>query len=359
MILDDQLKLSYYKKIADIDKSHNVQLVQNTESSKIFILKTLHIYNIRVFQYLASHPISGTPKIIELIEGDDVLYVIEEYLSGTTLREMLDERGALSENEGVRYILQLCHIVKQFHNSTPPIIHRDIKPDNIIITPDCRLFLVDFNAAKETKPQQTQDTVLMGTTGYAAPEQYGFSSSTPSVDIYAIGVLLNEILTGSLPNKVHCTGRLSAVVDKCTQMDSKNRYEDMNHLISAISKPAALKALSVPQFISDWLPPGFRGKNVRVMIFASLWYLFCIWMCSCLTVENTYGTELFFYRIIIYALFLLETLWLGNYRNIWNRLPLSNCHNLFLKITGIALWCIALAFLMIFILAIVIAIFVG
>lgn len=88
----------------------------------------------------------------------------------------------------------LCEILEKLHSVTPPIVHRDTKPSNIIITNYEHVVLLDFNAAKYFADTDTADTILLGTKGYAAPEQYGFGSSTPQTDIYALGILLKELV---------------------------------------------------------------------------------------------------------------------------------------------------------------------
>lgn len=93
---------------------------------------------------------------------------------------------------------ELCEILEKLHSANPPIVHRDIKPSNIIITNYDHVILLDFNAAKYFTDPNTSDTILLGTKGYAAPEQYGFGSSTPQTDIYAVGILLKELVIISL-----------------------------------------------------------------------------------------------------------------------------------------------------------------
>ena len=151
------------------------------------------------FIYLREHHISGIPEIQELVEEDGQLYVIEEYINGVSLKEVLDERGPLPFQVAANYMQQLCLILQPLHTLYPPIVHRDIKPGNIITLPSGKLYLIDFNSAKEAYGVKSRDTVLIGTVGYAAPEQYGFFESQPTADIYAMGVLFNVMLTGQMP----------------------------------------------------------------------------------------------------------------------------------------------------------------
>lgn len=336
MKLETQLRLSYYKKIAIVDEERDVQLVQHTESGKVFVLKALHIYDAGVFSYLMENPSKGTPSIIELIEDDDTLYVIEEYISGNSLREILQSSGPLSIEEAVEYIDQLCNILCPLHRLNPPIVHRDIKPSNLIVTPDGVVVLIDFNSAKESECCKNQDTVLIGTAGYAAPEQYGFSVSKPTTDIYALGVLLNELMTGQLPNQELYKGPLEPVIRKCTQMDPGQRYQTVDQLQQALRQ--VLPKSKVKPGFRGWLPPGFRSSNPWIAAAASLWYLFFTALSLSLELEDAHGAELTLNRGFLLFLFLSETLLIGNYRNIWAQLPLAKSEKLLIKTAGILLW---------------------
>lgn len=336
MNLKNRLRLSYYKEIADIDTSHDVRLVQHTVSGKIFVKKTLSIYDLQVFLYLGTHPIEGTPYIEELIEDGQTLYVIEEYISGSSLQEILDKKGALTEEKAVAYLLRICQILQPLHQQNPSIVHRDIKPSNLIITAHDTVVLVDFNSAKEYHKERPQDTVLFGTAGYAAPEQYGFSPSAPSTDVYALGVLLHQMLTGGLPNEVTYSGKLSHIIAKCTAMDPQKRYTSADDLIHALQKIQHKKsdAISMPTHTSYALP-GFRSKKKRFMIPAAFWYLIVVTSPFLVESEGMTGITLIAYQITCFAILFGATLWFGNYRNIWRYFPLC-CHNkLIVRILGI------------------------
>lgn len=342
MELETELKLSYYNKIADVDEVHVVKLVQHTESGKVFVLKTLHIYDMQVFSYLAQTPIKGRPKIIDLIEDDGTLYVIEEYITGNSLQELLQSNGMFSEQDAVAYIDQLCDILRPLHRHNPPFVHRDIKPSNLIVTPDGTLVLVDFNSAKESDSNKSRDTVLIGTAGYAAPEQYGFAASKPTADIYAMGVLLNELLTGQLPNQEQYTGFLQPVIKKCTQVDPEQRYQTVDQLQQALH--TELPKSKVKPGLRGWLPPGIRNSNPWIVFASSFWYLFVVALSLSLDLKNISEGQLVLNRIFMLLLFLSETLLLGNYRNIWARIPLAKSKNLVVKTCGITLWAIILLF---------------
>ena len=284
---------------------------------------------------------AGIPRIIELIETEGSLVVIEEYISGVPLRKVLDEEGPLSQDDAVQLIRQLCGILGPLHQLTPPIVHRDIKPSNLLLTSAGTLYLVDFNSAKESSETKNQDTVLIGTAGYAAPEQYGFSASQPTADLYAMGVLLNEMLTGQLPRENLYEGKLTAVIQKCLQMDPSQRYPSVDDLLREIDNQTKKRFLNA---VRPWLPPGLRSRKPYVVAGGLLWYVLAALLAGSMVLEDATQPELTVYRIGVFLVFLAETLWLGNYRRIWSVFPFSSSGNTFLKILGIAGWAVVLFF---------------
>lgn len=244
-MLLDEYNIPLYEKIADLNRKHGVFLVKNIESGKIYVEKLLTVYNREVYDYLLNNPIKGTPQVIELYEKGEVLILIEEYITGTTLSELLENGRRFSERETISIIKQLCEILEKLHKASPPIINRDIKPSNIILNDDGFVKLVDMNSSKWENPDESQDTMLIGTEGYAAPEQYGFGSSDRRTDIYSLGVLMNRLLTGELPGVCSAQGRLSAVIKKCTHMDPRDRYQSVEELSEALKEKKKLPGLFI------------------------------------------------------------------------------------------------------------------
>ena len=351
MEIDAELRLSFYREIAVLNERHGVTLVQHLETKKIFVEKKLRIYDIRVFQYLMACPIPGVPRIAELVETDGTLYVIEEYISGTLLSEKLDSIGPLPPDTALSYFRQLCDILRPLHRLSPPIVHRDIKPGNIIITSTDRLYLVDFNAAKKASGAKERDTVLIGTFGYAAPEQYGFSVSQPTTDIYALGVLLNEMLTGKKPQEKMASGPLASVIKKCLQMEPSNRYQNIDQLLREVElkgiRPGTVRAKA-----REWALPGFRSNKPSRWVLAVIWYGFIVLLSSAAVIKDVGAAELLIYRIFYLVFFFGETLWIGNYRKVWSCFPLSRHPNPLIRALGVACWAVLFFFSLIIIMAI-------
>ena len=113
------------------------------------------------------------------------------------------------------------------------IVHRDVKPENVIVSPSGRVVLVDFNASRIMKASG-KDTVVLGTVGYASPEQMGVSKSDNRTDIYAAGVMLNVMLTGKHPSEKMAKGRAGKIVRKCTFVSPEERFQSAEKLKKAL-----------------------------------------------------------------------------------------------------------------------------
>lgn len=326
-----QLALSYYKTIATLNESHKVYLVQHQETQEIFIKKILSVYNTDVYKELIRHPICGTPRIVEYFEEHDQLILIESYVSGQSLERLMQTtRSDISDI--IHYTVELCEILYRLHNMQPPIIHRDIKPSNIIITEYNHVVLLDFNAAKYYTENSDKDTVLLGTKGYAAPEQYGFGSSSPRTDIYAIGILLKE-LTATLPEVPQ---RLTDIIERCIEINPSDRYETVLELKAALEyKKTDVAEPASSLTFRNYLLPGFRTLTPWKMLVASFSYLILFWLSLSLEVKNTYGASLWVQRIFCLLMFLSIIFSTCNYLNIHSFLPLCKSKHRIIRYAGI------------------------
>ena len=163
-------------------------------------------------------------------EKDGNVAVLEEYIQGDTLAALL-KADVFSQKEARRLGRQICVGLWALH--TLGAVHRDVKPENVILREN-QAVLIDFDASRLVKEQNTTDTLVLGTTGYAAPEQYGIAQSDRRTDIYAMGVLLNILCTGRHPSEVPAKGHLGRVIRKCTMMSPDNRYQDVLSLMEAL-----------------------------------------------------------------------------------------------------------------------------
>ncbi len=332
-----RLSISYYKNIADIGGSDHVHLVRHQETGKIFVKKILSIYNRDVYKQLKSNPVKGVPKIIDYYEEDDKLTLIEEYISGVSLWELIEEKK-ISMDDMIRYVLELCDIVGRLHDLTPPLIHRDIKPQNIIISSSDSVFLIDFNASKHYSPGETCDTVLMGTEGFAAPEQYGFGASSSRTDIYGIGKLMKISFEelGIEPG----TTVYAPVIAQCTNLVSQLRYNSTDELKAALIECRDGKHLSleIPPEKARLLPPGFRTFTTWKILLASTGYILAVSLCTQMEFKNVSSAELIFDRILCFLMLMGIILISSDYLNVQRLFPLCKKRNKWVKILGIVVF---------------------
>ncbi len=195
-----------------------------------------------------SHP--GLPKQLAAFENQDMLVTVREYIKGTPLDRYMKE-NELTEKEIIRICARLCDILACLHHRDEPIIHRDIKPQNIIVRPDESIVLIDFDIARVYRDGNDMDTRIFGTLAYAPPEQFGFSQTDCRTDIYSLGVLLRYLLTGSTKeNKnVKVYRPLAKIISKCTGFAPKERFSDVTQvkkaLLQANPKSQRLRAAAI------------------------------------------------------------------------------------------------------------------
>lgn len=183
-----------------------------------------------VYRKLMRYACRNLPEILEAAEQDGQVLVLEEFIQGDTLDSLL--RVSRFSPEQTRDIaLQLCQALWVLHSIGA--VHRDVKPENVILRGQDAV-LIDFDAARLHKPARKNDTVVLGTTGFAAPEQYGLCQSDARADIYSLGALINLMLTGEHPSRNLAEGRLGRVVQRCTQISPEKRYRSVTHLMEAI-----------------------------------------------------------------------------------------------------------------------------
>lgn len=187
------------------------------------------------------------PRIVDIINHDNVIYVVMDYIEGEPLSNVLAQNGAQPQEVVLEWAESLCGVLDYLHNQDPPIIYRDMKPANVMLQPNGNVKLIDFGIAREYKEQNLEDTVCLGTKGYAAPEQFGGRGQTDRrTDVYCLGVTLYHLLTGQNPCDPpyeiypirHWNPALSAglenIIIKCTQMNPDDRFDSCAELLYAI-----------------------------------------------------------------------------------------------------------------------------
>ena len=145
------------------------------------------------------HP--NLPNVTDHFTEGGKQYLVMDFVEGMTLTERLEQAGGgpLPMDEVLHWARQLCDVLAYLHNQSPPIIFRDLKPGNVMVTPDGTVKLIDFGIARLFKPGKRTDTAFFGTAGYAPKEQYGKGQTDARSDVYALGATLHHLLTGQDP----------------------------------------------------------------------------------------------------------------------------------------------------------------
>ena len=192
------------------------------------------LYDRPVFAYktLVSTKCPQLPEVYDFTESDcGECLVEEEFINGISLAELI-EVSHLDESQTAAVVYQVCKALAVLHRKN--MVHRDIKPENILITSDGRVVLIDLDAVSPRTSNKDRDTQLLGTVGYAAPEQYGFGHSDGRTDIFGIGVLMNVLLTGKHPVQELTGGSLRLVVEKCIAVNVDQRYATVEELMAQL-----------------------------------------------------------------------------------------------------------------------------
>ena len=196
------------------------------------------------------HPV--LPRIVDIINQDGTIYVVMDFIEGTTISDRLKKEGAQPQETVIEWGLQLASALDYLHSMNPPVIYRDMKPSNVMIKPEGGVKLIDFGTAKEYVIENNADTTALGTRGYAAPEQFGDAqgrgiyNTDARTDIYNLGATLYHVVTGMNPceppyeikpirewNPMLSSG-LEKIILKCTQADPNDRYQNCKELMYAL-----------------------------------------------------------------------------------------------------------------------------
>lgn len=229
-------KVNKHWAIKEVKKEgvENFETVHQRLLTEADILKRLH------------HP--NLPDIVDIIENEETFLLVMDYIEGRQLESIVQEYGPQKEETVVNWGKQLCDVLSYLHSQNPPIIYRDMKPANVMVQKDGKVVLIDFGTAREFKESQAEDTLCLGTCGYAAPEQYkGQGQSDIRTDIYCLGVTLYYLLTGHNPIckpyeiypirywNTNLSSGLEMIILKCTRKNPSKRYQSCEELQQELS----------------------------------------------------------------------------------------------------------------------------
>lgn len=190
---------------------------------------------------------AALPRIVDIIDNGVTIYVVMDYIEGESLDKILNEYGAQPEELVIGWAMQLCDALAYLHAQKPPIIYRDMKPANIMLKPEGNIKIIDFGIAREYKEQSLADTTVLGTKGYAPPEQYSGQTDGRS-DIFALGMTMHHLLTGIDPRSGEAyapvrmwnpelSEGIELIIDKCVEPAPENRYQNCSDLLYDLEHP--------------------------------------------------------------------------------------------------------------------------
>lgn len=203
------------------DADRQVNILYDRKSKQFCVMKHQFKSLGKIYELLKSIENKHIPQIYRIFSSEEESIVLEEYITGQTLSQILDSGITLKEEEITSILRQLCECLSILHKQD--IIHRDIKPSNIILTNDKIVKLIDFNIARQVKQENDTDTKCLGTKGFAPPEQYGFGQTDIRSDIYALGKTI-ELLEPK-------SERLARFIKKATQFSPENRYQSVQEIL--------------------------------------------------------------------------------------------------------------------------------
>lgn len=366
----DDFKLSFYEEVSIISERNNdagseVYLVKDTRDDRLYVKKILKISEENVYQTIMNYEMKypnrgrlvGIPKIYAIVKQEKSLVVVEEYINHPTLRKVM-ESEAISPQELITIFKEICRTMQPLHTLHPPIIHRDIKPDNIMVNMDAirglssetKVYVIDWNAAREYSYSKERDTQLMGTIEYAAPEQLGYGQSDVRTDIFGVGATLEycmrELEGKSVSvNYGHIWSKLNAMTKKAKSLSPEDRYSSDLHMIEAFDEILDIRKTGVTESARDYtqasfrdkrdyILPGFRTRKLWKMIVAVLGYIMIIDIVRDTKLNDYRGVFLIYSKVSYFILLICHVFWFSNYLGVQDNFKWTRSGNRKLKVLG-------------------------
>lgn len=302
--LKDEFLLSSYQEVRALDEQNppKTWLVMHTFSGKLFVKKQLEEHARIMCQKRQEIKNTHVIPVEQVLSGEDGYYAIEPYISGRTLEEVLSEHKRLNDEWAVYYCLQILDGLEAIHRVG--IVHRDITPANILVSVDQVIKITDFGISRVREEEKIKDTTILGTYGYAAPEQFGFRQTDARSDLYAVGAILYKMLFGMLPNEGGYHARndeLGRIIQKAMRMDPNDRYQSAREMakdLQVLYKKRQVNKNDKRQFDNadsgNLHIPGFRTGKVWKKIVASIGY-FLMLILPISYMVDIYNHEMYYF----------------------------------------------------------------
>lgn len=244
----------------------SICLMQDPDG-KLYILRICD-KPIEAYTVITGHLCPNLPRVYKTCDMEGLFVVEEEYIDGISLWEMISGGARMDEERAASIAIQICRGLSFLHQTG--FVHRDIKPENVMLAEGDKIYIIDLDASMRINRYKESDTTLLGTAMYAAPEQFGLTRSDERTDIYAVGILINELLTGVHPAvETYRQGPLGNVIENCTRMNPADRYQSADELQRALklAVPDEAAAFGATQMIQPKQSKPKKKKYLPAVLF--------------------------------------------------------------------------------------------
>lgn len=316
-----------YYNVTSMDRGHGAKLVRNKNTGEILAEKTVPADRKTEYELLKAAKLPGVPKISDIIDSGDELVVIEEYIHGMSLNDIMSKRD-MSLYEVIETVCRLCDLLSPMHNLTPSIIHGHLSPDKILIGQDKKIYVIDIEA----------------------PKPAGDRPADPFIDISALGAVMDAMLRGEAGSELRSDKKMNAMMEHirkgCSSRDPAERYNTVLELKTDLLQiePMTTKEQfydEVTERAKSFAPPGFRERKAWKMAVAAVSYFLMFVIAFNIDFETDIQAQATCEKLFCFFGFLCAVFVIMDYLGIQSHLSLARSENRGTHIAGIAVWAVA------------------